>query len=131
MAGDIQFVDATAGNDYALLLDSTGRFRRIDTGTWEAYTPANYAAYAITATEQGASGIYLADLPAGLGGARYGVVARRRAGATPAQSDPIVSVGDLDLRAATVFAPPVNWALTGSPPTPPALAGSSPAAPAL
>jgi len=63
--------------------------------SFETYSSGQYADYVRTATEQGASGIYVGDMPAVSAGV-YGVVALLQAGGSPAESDEIVSEGSID-----------------------------------
>ncbi len=59
--------------------------------TFESYTPANYATYPITATEQGASGYYVGSMPGTTAGI-FNVTAKQQIGGSPAQGD--LSIGD-------------------------------------
>lgn len=93
MAKEIQFPAPTGATCYVLLFNSAGQVWRTTTAAYVAYNAANYADYAVTAAEFGASGIFSADVPAGAALAADGVIAKRRAGGSAAESDPVVAAG--------------------------------------
>src|SRR5215831_7826628 len=105
---EIQFADQPGGTDYVVVIDPVGNFRRIDTAVWEPFNVANWTNYAESASEQGGSGIYFADAPAGIGDGTFNVVAKRRLGATPAAGDPVVGAGSLSLVGGAI-PPPMSF----------------------
>ncbi len=84
---------ASGATLYALLRDSAGLVW--NGTTFVAYATANLATYALTMTEQGtASRFYVGDMPTVASGT-YSVTAYVRAGATPAETDAPVAVGQV------------------------------------
>lgn len=94
MSKEIQFLDATGQTDYVNLTNSAGQWYNTVGGVFETFNASNFADYDIAATEFGTSGQYAADMPAVAAGVYY-VVARRRAGGSPAQSDQFVADGEI------------------------------------
>src|SRR5687768_4809399 len=93
MAKEIQAVWTSGRTLYAQLLNATGSIWKTTTSTFVSYSTADYTDYDIALTEQGtASQIYMGDMPAAAAGV-YHLIARERAGASPAESDTIVGVG--------------------------------------
>ncbi len=96
MAREIKAAYTTGKVVYAQLLDATGRAWNTALAAFEVWATANVANYALTMTEQGtASQLYMGALPAVPAGL-YHVVARERAGGTPAESDAVVGAGTYD-----------------------------------
>lgn len=95
MAAEIQFADTTGQTCYANLVNNVGEWWNTVGGAFEAFNAANWADYDLAATEFGTSGIYRANMPAAAAGS-YNLTARRRAGGSPAQSDPIVGDGGIE-----------------------------------
>jgi len=95
MAGEIQFTDVSGMLNYVLLLSTTGEFYNATLAAFEPFTPPNFPDYALPATELEFTGIYLADMPAGLAPNFYNVVAKRQVAAAPATSDPIIAAGSV------------------------------------
>ena len=95
MAGEIVFSHTTGRTCYAQVFNGVGQIYNTAASAFQAYATANIADYDIAATEQGtASGIYVASMPAVSAGL-YGVVAKERAGGSPAESDIVVGEGDV------------------------------------
>lgn len=95
MAGEIVFSHTTGRTCYAQVWNNVGQIYNTASAAFQAYATANIADYDIAATEQGtASGIYVASMPAVAAGV-YGVVAKERAGGSPAESDTVVGEGDI------------------------------------
>lgn len=94
MAGELQ-ADVTTGQTvYFLVRSATGTIW--NGSSLEAYATANLATYAVTGTEQGTgSGLYVGNMPAAAAGV-YNIVAKVRAGASPAESDVTVGVGEIE-----------------------------------
>lgn len=93
MSAEIQFDHDSGKTCYAQLRNVAGQIW--NGSAFEAYNASNIANYDIAATEQGASGLYVADMPAVTAGV-YNIVAKEQAGGSPAQSDKTVGVGSLD-----------------------------------
>jgi hypothetical protein len=103
MASEIQFNFTTGRTCYVLLRSATGTIW--NGSSFEAYVTANYATYDIAATEQGtASGLYAATMPAVAGG-EYRVIAKDRAGGSPAESDITIGTGIINWSGTAVVNP--------------------------
>lgn len=88
----VQF-SLAAATLYAVIRNSAGEAWDTVASAFEAYATANLGDYDIALTEQGtASRYYAADFPA-LAAGLYNVAVFRRAGASPAETDPIVAMG--------------------------------------
>lgn len=93
MASEIQLAYGTSGRTlYAVVRSTTGTVW--NGAAFVAYNGANWTTYAVTMTEQGASGYYTGDFPAVAGGV-YDVEVRDRAGVTAATTDALAGSGDL------------------------------------
>ena len=91
--------DTSAINLYAVIRDTTGQAYRADTQVFEAYSTANLTStkYAIALTEQGtASRYYTVAFPTAIPPGLYSVMIFKRAGANPAETDPIATGGPID-----------------------------------
>lgn len=96
MAAEIHFDHTTGTTCYVQVRNSVGQIWSTVGAAFEAYLTANIANYDIAATEQGtASGLYAADMPAASAGI-YNIVAKERAGASPAETDVTVGVGEIE-----------------------------------
>ena len=88
MAGELQ-VDFISGRTvYFQIRNSIGQiWNTAGTPAFEAYATANIGDYDVAATEQGtASGYYAGNMPALVAGIYY-ILAKERAGASPAEAD--------------------------------------------
>src|SRR5262245_66234944 len=94
MASEIQFDHTTGRTCYVSIRNAIGEIYNTVGAAFEAYNASNYADYDFAATEQGASGLYAANMPA-INPGVYSIVAKERAGGSPAQSDVTVSAGDV------------------------------------
>jgi hypothetical protein len=114
VANELQTDYQTGRTVYAQLRNAVGQIWRTDTTVFEAYNTANIANYAITTTEQGtASGYYAGNMPTAPAGF-YNVVAKDRAGGSPAETDKTVGVGSLTWDGAAVaVSPTVAQIVTG------------------
>lgn len=96
MSNEIRGVSAT-GTLYARLMNSSGQIWSTAGLAFEAYATANYADYDIAMTEQGNSGVYVADFPASVTtSGTYEYFVHRQAGASPAEGDTIINTGKID-----------------------------------
>lgn len=104
MAAELECDDATGKTVYFQVRSATGTIWNTGTLALEAYLTANVANYAILAAEQGtASGYYTAAMPAVAAGT-YNVVAKERAGVSPAETDRTVAVGTVEWDGTAVVA---------------------------
>ena len=97
---------------YAVLFRATDGFAYKGTA-FEAPVAADWAAYALPATEQDAAhgtGLYYATMPAGLPTGLYNAWFFNRVGTLPAPTDPLVSQQDLDWTGALEFSGAVTAA---------------------
>lgn len=86
---------APSGTLYARIMNHSGLWW--NGSSFEAYTAINYANYVLTMTEQGNSGIYVADFPSGITtGGSYEYFVHRQAGGSPVEGDLVVSTGTVD-----------------------------------
>lgn len=95
MANEIQAVFQSSQTVYCLILT---RNALVWNGTtFVTYASADYDDYVVQLTELGtASGIYAGSIPSGLTTPGiYSIVAKQQLGGSAAQTDPLVSVGDL------------------------------------
>jgi hypothetical protein len=86
---------AGTGTLYARIISPAGLWW--NGATFEAYNAANLAAYANAMTQDGASGLYFATMPALITTAgAYDYFVYQQAGASPAESDLLVTTGKVD-----------------------------------
>ena len=97
MAGEIKFRGAGTGSTaYARILGSGSAVWSTSggTGNFQAYNAANWTDYAISATEQGSTGVFIANMPAAVPAGVYDIDARNQIGGSPAVTDPGVAHGE-------------------------------------
>lgn len=104
MAKEISFPDTTGLTEYVNLTNSVGEWYNTAGAVFEAFDALNWTDYDIAASEDGASGIYFSAMPSVAAGS-YGVIARRRAGGSPAQSDTIIGEGSVEWDGSAVLTP--------------------------
>lgn len=93
---------ATTGTLYARLMNSSGLWW--NGTTFEAYAAANYSTYAITMTEQGNSGVYIAAFPSAITTTgRYEYFVYKQSGASPAEGDLVSGTGVVNWDSALTF----------------------------
>lgn len=116
MANEIQFRHGSAKTTYVVLSNQTSGFiwslSGGTNGAFEVFTSGNWRNYAISATEQGVTGRYVANAPTALAAGIYSVDAREQAGANPVQLDGTVAVGDINWNGTSV-APISDTATSG------------------
>ena len=96
MVKEIQASYTTGATLYALLFNTSGQVRDVDTPEWETFVDASYGTYDIAMAEEGiASGIYTANMAASISAGVYNIVVRKRVGGSPAVSDPVVGDGQI------------------------------------
>ena len=94
MSNEMRGISSTGTLD-ARILNSSGKIW--NGTTFETYSSANFSTYLTAMTEQGNSGIYLADFPTGITtGGTYEYFVSRRSGASAAETDTIVTSGKID-----------------------------------
>src|SRR5688572_2872061 len=102
MAREIRGVSAS-GTLYARIINSSGLWW--NGSTFEAYAAANYGNYDIAMTEQGNSGVYVADFPSAITtGGTYEYFVHRQSGGSPAEGDPVINTGKVDWSGSAVIA---------------------------
>ncbi len=86
---------AGSGTLYARVMNRAGLWW--NGAAVEAYSSPDYATYAVVMTQQGTSGVYVADFPAGITeGGTYDYFVHIQAGVTPAEGDVVVNTGKVD-----------------------------------
>lgn len=94
MAREIRGISSD-GTLYARIINKAGLWW--NGATFEAYAAANYANYVVAMVEQGDSGVYVADFPAGITiGGTYDYFVHYRVGGAAAQGDPPINTGKID-----------------------------------
>lgn len=94
MAREIRGI-AVSGTLYAHIMNSAGL--RWNGTAFEAYSAGNYADYDIAMTEQGDSGVYVADFPTAITtGGTYEIFVYLQAGGSPAEGDFVASTQSID-----------------------------------
>lgn len=96
MANELRGVTTTGKTVYALIVNNQGKFW--NGSAFETYVSANYTTYDVAMTEQGSSGIYLGDFPAGIltSGTYEYFVKRQLNTGTYSESDPVINSGRID-----------------------------------
>lgn len=93
MAREIRGV-SPSGTLYARIINSSGLWW--NGSTFEAYSAGNYATYVVSMTEQGNSGVYVADFPSGITtGGTYEIFIHRTT-TTAAEGDLVVNTAKID-----------------------------------
>jgi hypothetical protein len=98
MSKEIQALAAPGSVVYAQIIRETdGKiWNTSGTPAFEDYVTANIANYAIAMAQAGtASGIYTGTFPSTIPAGRYSVVARVRAGGSPAEADAVAGAGEI------------------------------------
>lgn len=97
MASELAVRDATGSGVYFLIWSPAGQILDVADSVAATYVTANYAKYALAATETPAgSGIFVASFPAWAAAGRYSVEAFHRSDISPAASDARVGKGGID-----------------------------------
>lgn len=87
MANEIQ-AQAVSGLDYiALVRNAAAQPRNVVSAAFEAWDDDNIPSYAVPLTEQGTSGYFVGDFPAGIAAGRYFVEVREQVGLYPSLDD--------------------------------------------
>jgi hypothetical protein len=77
----------SGGTFYAQVRSAAGQVWNTSGAAFEAYNAGNVTDYDLALTEQGGSGVYTFDLPAGIGAGFFSVIVFERAGGSPAEGD--------------------------------------------
>lgn len=94
MAGEIQCTYASGATVYALIRNRNGAVW--NGSAFVTYASVDYSTYEVALTEQGTSGFYAGTFPAGItSGGVYSIVAKQQTGGAVAETDPTISVGDI------------------------------------
>ena len=94
MARELRGV-SSSGTLYARILNSAGY--SWNGSVFEAYNASNYSAYDIAMTEQGDSGVYVADFPTTITtSGTYEYFVHKQAAGAPAEGDTVVNTGKVD-----------------------------------
>lgn len=98
MAKEIQVISANGDTLYAVIFNSAGNVYSVSGDIFEAWNNANILQYAISMSEQGSSGIFMANFPTapGVVAGLYSVIAKRQIGGSPAVADPGAGAGNID-----------------------------------
>lgn len=95
MARELRGVGTSGGTQYARILSPAGLWW--NGTTFEAYSAGNYATYDVALTEQGSSGLFVGDFPAGITtSGTYEYYVYTQAGGAPAEGDAIAGTGSVD-----------------------------------
>ncbi len=90
MSGELKIAGTDTGLDLYFRLSRGAQWLDVSSLSLETYDGSDYADYVVDATEQGATKIYVADMPAGSPAGRYDVFAFESTG-TPTDGDEFAS----------------------------------------
>ncbi len=95
MANEMRGVSGTGSTLYARVMNSAGLWG--NGSSFEAFDAGSYTDYDNAMTEQGSSGVYVADFPSWItSSGTYEYYVHVQLGGTPAQGDPVVGTGRVD-----------------------------------
>jgi hypothetical protein len=95
MSREIRGAAGSGNTLYARVINRSGLWW--NGAAFEAYAAGHYANYAIQMTEQGASGVYVADMPAGiLTAGTYEYYVHLQGAGAPAEGDQVINTGRID-----------------------------------
>ena len=95
MANEIRGVAPTGSTLYARIINRAGQWWQ--GAIFENYASVDYASYVIPLTEQGASGVFVADFPAGITTAGvYEYYVHLQSGGSPAEGDAVTVAGRIE-----------------------------------
>ncbi len=96
MAGEVQFEFRPGATAYFLVRDRTNQiWNSSGAGAFENYGVGDYPVYPISATQDGGTAHYAGTFPPSIVPGVYAISAHQQLGGSPAESDPVVAVGDL------------------------------------
>lgn len=111
MAAEIRGANNTGLTLYAHILNVSGQ--RWNGTTFETYSAGNYANYAVSMAEQGASGAYFATFPALIiTSGIYEYLVYLQGGGAPAEGDQVIGTGKVDW-SGTITSGPTAGAMSG------------------
>ena len=89
---------ATGRTCYFLLRDRLGNIWNTSggAGAFNSFASGQYSNYAISATEQGISKYYVANMPTAVPPGTYPTVAKQQVAGSPVEGDPTVGVGNVE-----------------------------------
>jgi hypothetical protein len=95
VSGEIKFRGASPGqtNYFRILGSGNSVWSASGAGGFGVYNATEWTDYAISATEQGSTNIYIGDVPLAVPGGSYDIDARRQLAASPAVTDPSIAQG--------------------------------------
>lgn len=94
MSNEIR-IACPSGTIYARILNAAGLWW--NGSSFEAYSAGNYSTYDIAMTEQGNSGVYVADFPSGITqSGTYEYYVHLQSGGSPAEGDDVIGTGTVD-----------------------------------
>lgn len=113
MSGEIHVIGPSGNTGYVHILNASGQ--RWNGAAYETFDTGNYAAYDVSVTEDGATGIYRGDMPIGVPAGRPDIVLFIQDGGSPADGDRAVGAQALNWNgSATAPATIPLGSLTGS-----------------
>lgn len=95
MSNELSVTHSTGNTIYLVLLNTASQVYNTSTTSFETPQNANWANYAITATEAGTTGIYRGDMPSVAAGIYY-LVAYKQSGGSPAVGDSDIGEGAME-----------------------------------
>jgi hypothetical protein len=97
MARELQAFGPIGAAAYGLLFhDGFGLVWNNTSHAFETPAAANWASYALPFTEQGGTGIFFGDMPAGLARGTYAYIVRKQLGTTPVPTDGWLDQGSIE-----------------------------------
>lgn len=115
MAGEVKFIGPGTGATCYFTIRGSGQAvwsTSGGTGGWESYTAADYTDYGISATEQGATNVYIGSIPSAVPPGAYDILAQRQLTGSPLPGDPAVGEGTVQW-GGTAVVPLSNLATSG------------------
>lgn len=95
MSNELSVTHSTGNTIYLVLLNTASQVYNTSTTSFETPQNANWANYAIAATEAGTTGIYRGDMPSVAAGIYY-LVAYKQSGGSPAVGDSDIGEGAME-----------------------------------
>ena len=94
MANELQTPYTTGATLYAVIINPAAQ--AWNGTTFETITPADWSTYAVPLSEVAASGLYFGNFPTSLPAANYTTVLYQQVGGSPASTDTLLGVGEVD-----------------------------------
>lgn len=113
MAREIRGVATPGVTLYARILNSSGQWW--NGTTFETYVAGNWSTYDVAMTEQGSSGVFVADFPTAItSNGTYECYVHQQAGGSPAEGDAVVSIVRLDWTGSSSISGAATGSMSGS-----------------